>query len=147
MKIFIRCNGTVMGSDTLTDFVDRGLRGPWYTGFRHRGELVNCQIVRVIDTSSRQVEYHGLVDVRPTRIGWQLIQRLDGQRLNGVPVRVRKWFDRNGQGVDRRHLGHMDNTPMQRDRRQTSDRRRMVRMEILDELPEAVLRQPARAGY
>lgn len=145
MKLFIRCHGEAFDRDTLTDFVDRGLRGPWYKGFRARGEVVACRIVRVMDLAGRRVEYHGLVEVRPARIGWYLIQRLQGRPLQGRPVQVRKWFERSAQGMDRRQLGGLAVLPAERERRRVADRRRLVRVQLLDTLPPVITRQPARA--
>jgi len=140
MKIFIRCNGGAFSRDELSGFVRRGLRGPWYTGFRQTGDIVQCQIVRAMDRSGRRIEYHGLVEVRPTRIGWQLINRLNGRSLHGQAVEVRKWFERNGGGSsDRRHARDLIPFPVARNRRQPSERRRLVRVQLLRDLPDAVL--------
>lgn len=145
MKIFLRCHGQAMSRDTLLRFVRKGLRGPWYAGFRELGEIGSCLIVRVMDLSGRQIEYHGLVEVRPARLGWQVMQRLNGRRLMGQQVQARKWFDRTSQGADRRRLEGLQAYPMDQDRRRDTDRRRMVRVQFLKEVPEVVIRQPARA--
>lgn len=145
MKIFVRCQGDPCGRGALTDFVRRALRGPWYTGFRQRGEVVDCRVVRVMDLSGRRVEYHGLVEVRPARIGWYLVQRLDGRQLLGAPAQVRKWFDRDGRCADRRRLAGLSAYPRHLDRRSGHERRRMVRLQLLDDLPNLLTRQPRRA--
>jgi hypothetical protein len=140
MKIFIRGNGGAFSRDDLTAFVRRGLRGPWYTGFRQSGDIVQCQIVRAMDRAGRHIEYHGLVEVRPTRIGWQLMSRLNGQRLHGRAVEVRKWFERNAGGSsDRRQAHDLTPFPAARNRRKPSERRRLVRLQLLHDLPDAVL--------
>lgn len=145
MKIFVRCQGDAFDRGALTDFVRRALRGPWYTGFRLRGQVVDCHIVRVTDLSGRRSEYHGLVEVRPARIGWYLVQCLDGKPLMGKVVRVRKWFDRNGRCPDRRRLAGLSAYPRHLDRRSGGERRRMVRVQLLQDLPELLTRQPLRA--
>lgn len=146
MKIFIRCHGEAFSRGALTDFVSRALRGPWYTGFKRRGRVVDCQIVRVMDLNGRRTEYHGLVEVRPARIGWYLVQRLDGRPLRGRRVRVRKWFDRSSSGgVDRRKVGGLSAFPEERDRRSGEERRRMVRMQLLRDLPSLLARRPQSA--
>lgn len=145
MKIFIHCDGQAIDRGTLTDFVRRGLRGPWYTGFRSQGELVACQILRLMDASGRHVEYHGLVEVRPARVGWELIERLHGRRLQGRAVQLRKWFERAGRGSDRRRLSGLAAFPTARENRQGRERRRLVRVQYLDQLPSLVRLDTARA--
>lgn len=138
MKIFIRGNGGAFGRDELIRFAESGLRGPWYTGFRPRGELLNCHILRVMDASGRRSEYHGLIEVKPSRVGWDLIQRLNGKRLHGRAVQVRKWFERN-RSRDRRTEADYGVFPRERERRAQHERRRLVRVQYLNDLPHALL--------
>ncbi len=144
MKIFIRSAGEAFDRASLERFARAGLRGPWYMAFRARGDLVACRIVRVMDQSGRRVDYHGLLDVKPTSAGWDLIKRLDGKRLDGRPVRVRKWFDRAGSNGDRRRNRTMEALRPPLERRRLGDRRRMVRVQFLDDLPEVLVHQSAR---
>lgn len=139
MKIFIRGNGVAFSREELLGFVERGLRGPWYTAFRQLGDVASCQIMRVMDVSGRRVEYHGLVDIKPTRVGWRVIERLQGARLRGEPVQVRKWFERSGGGSgDRRRSRDILPYPRHSDRRAQLERRRMVRVQLLNDVPAAV---------
>lgn len=146
MKLFIRCQRNAVDRAALMKFVRRALRGPWYTGFRRRGEVVDCRIVRVMDRPGRHVEYHGLVDVRPARIGWQLVQSLNGQALRGGTVQVRKWFDRSGRGTDRRKLTGLSAMSRDMDRRGGGERRRLVRLQLLDDVPNLLAHQPQHRG-
>lgn len=145
MKIFVRCQGDACDRAALMEFVRRALRGPWYTGFRRRGEMVDCRIVRVMDLAGRRAEYHGLIEVRPTRVAWCLVQHLDGQPLQGRVVQVRKWFERNSRCTDRRQLAGLSAYPRHLDRRSGRERRRLVRLQLLDDLPRVLTRQPLRA--
>lgn len=138
MKIFIRGNGGAFSREELVRFAESGLRGPWYTGFRQKGELLNCQIVRVMDQAGRHSEYHGLIEVKPSRVGWELIQRLNGKKLHGRSVQVRKWFDRS-KSQDRRSQAELHTFPSDSERRQRTERRRLVRVQYLSDLPPALL--------
>jgi hypothetical protein len=137
MKIFIRGHGGAFGRQELVDFVESGLRGPWYTGFRSQGEVASCQILRIMDVSGRRCEYHGLIHVKPSKVGWALIQKLNGKRMRGKAVQVRKWFERS-KSHDRRSLGGLHTYPLDRERRGAQERRRMVRVQLLKDLPSAL---------
>lgn len=144
MKIFIRSAGEAFDRASLERFARAGLRGPWYTAFRPRGDLVKCNILRVMDQSGRRVDYHGLLEIKPTSVGWDLIKRLDGKMLDGRPVKVRKWFERVDTSNDRRRNRPMENVRSQPERRAQGDRRRMVRLQLLEDLPQVLVHQSAR---
>lgn len=138
MKVFIRGSSRAFTRSELLGFVESGLRGPWYRGFRSRGRVAACHILRIMDVSGRRSEYHGLVEVTPGRAAWALIQKLDGGRLRGDTVQVRRWFERDARD-DRRGIGGLRGYPQDDERRAAAERRRLVRVQYLDELP-AVLR-------
>jgi hypothetical protein len=137
MKIFIRGNGSSFTRKQLLAFVAKGLRGPWYSAFRAQGEVVRCHILRAMDARGRHVEYYGLVEVAPSRIGWQIISRLNGAAMQDQTMEVRRWFDRRPTR-DRRDVGEMSKFPAARNRRVGEERRRLVRVQKLDDLPQAV---------
>lgn len=137
MKIFIRGNGSSFTRKQLLAFVAKGLRGPWYTGFRPQGEVVRCHILRAMDAKGRQVEYHGLVEVSPSRVGWQVISRLNGSKMQDQLMELRRWFDRR-PSRDRRDVADLGRFPEARNRRAGKERRKLVRVQKLDDLPEAM---------
>lgn len=138
MKIFVRSTGGAFTRRQLIRFAYAGLRGPWYTLYRPEGEVRDCRILRITDASGRRVDFHGLLDVRPTAAAWALIQRLDSKMLAGNPVRVRKWFERVNAGAGRRGLPSARPWPGD-DRRRITDRRRTVRVQLLQDLPHNAL--------
>lgn len=138
MKIFIRREDGVFSRSELLRFVKGGLRGPWYTAFRSRGKVAACRALRIMDVSGRRSEYHWLVEVAPAKAAWLLIQKLNGRRIRGKPVQVRRWFDRSKAG-DRRDVGDFYPSSADRERRAGADRRRLVRVQFLYEPPAAVL--------
>lgn len=138
MRIFIRGDGRTFTRSDLLGLVEGGLRGPWYVGFRSRGRISACHILRIMDVSGRRSEYHGLVDVTPGKAAWGLIQKLEGRRLRGDTVEVRRWFERDERD-NRRSIGGLLQYPEDAERRAATERRRLVRVQFLDELP-AVLR-------
>lgn len=61
----------------------------------------NCSILRIVDPARDSVEYHGLVEVQPARIAMQAIEALNGQRLGGTPIEVRRYRQRSPWGERR----------------------------------------------
>jgi len=129
MKIFIRDIPPTTERKALSTFINKAMRGPWYKGFAATGNLDECEIIRVKDLEKGTVEYHGIVDVTPSKIAWELISRLNGALFMGRAVQVRKWFNRTGSS-DRR-LPLAAGAQHGYERRKYRDRRRDVEVSNL----------------
>lgn len=124
MKIFIRDISPRTERGALYSFVNKAMRGPWYKGFASTGEIDSCEIIRIKDMETGAIEYHGVVEISPGKIGWEVISLLNGTSFMGRTVQVRKWFDRTGD-VDRR-VPLATSAQRGYERRKRKDRRREI---------------------
>lgn len=90
---------------------------PFARGFT----LVKCEILRLEDRRKKTIEYHGLIEIEPERVGRSLIARLNGGVLLGSRVEVRPFIKRSVYKDRRRLHADLELLPVERRRR---DRRR-----------------------
>ena len=81
-------------------------------------KLVKCEVVQIVDRAQNTVEYHSLISVKA---GHMLMERLNGAKFFGRPVRVKPYFKRSPYKDRRRQ--HADLDALVQERRQR-DRRR-----------------------
>jgi len=116
-----------LGKDTspekLCEFVAFRMKNVWpLPGFRRRGRLEKCEILRIKDQESNRVQYQGLAYVDDDMAGAALIRQLNGCHLEGVNLRPRVYHSRSAVKERRVNLSDSDNLAIVNRRR--TDRRR-----------------------
>ena len=107
----------------LNKFVTKGMNGKWFfLPSRNNGNIKKCGILRITNPKTKSVECHGLVLVEPIKTALSAIEQLNGTRLNGTAVDVRRYVHRTTER-DRRDPFNSPNATQNGDRRR-SDRRR-----------------------
>lgn len=128
MKIFVGGLWSRVKRRELKDLVSRQLRGPWYRLHMPRGRLAACELLEMTDLADDSTEYCAVIDIEPARLGWEVMQQLDGLHTKGAKLRAHKWFPRKGV-VDRRDASGAHQAEVARDRRDRADRRRRLQIE------------------
>lgn len=94
MKILIPHIPSGIKRQELLAVVQSAVKPKWFMPLKRGGTVAKCSLIRILDMDSGGVEIHGLVDVYPERTAEKLIRKLDGRKLNGYQLSVRKWVDR-----------------------------------------------------
>jgi hypothetical protein len=128
MKIFVGGLWSHPKRRELEELVSERLRGPWYRLHMPRGEVASCQVLEMTDLKDDSTEYCALIEIQPPRLGWEVLQHLDGLRTHGVKLRAHKWFPRKGVPDRRDHSG-IFTAEVARDRRAGFDRRRRLQVD------------------
>lgn len=132
MKIFIGGLWPHATRHELQKLVNKSLRRPWYMFNAARGTMVNCSLMQMTDKKSGSIEYNGVIEVDPTRLGWELVQALDGAVVQGYALRAHKWFPRKGLPERRvSFLGGEEAADAGSERRSVKDRRRRMSVHML----------------
>ncbi|HEB95735.1 MAG TPA: RNA-binding protein [Sedimenticola thiotaurini] len=103
MLVFIREIPESVTRQDLRHFVGEAFRSPWNRLFGRKGEIRELDILKITDEETQTVEYHGLVDIEPSKSAMLAIRRLNKSRLLGRSVDVRRYWirstyrDRRGQ--------------------------------------------------
>ena len=88
----------------LSNFVSKGLKSTWmFIPLPSRAEVKRCEILQIYNPETKTTEYHGLVQIDPSKAALQVIERMNGQKFQGKPIEVRKYFRRSSQ-QDRRRI-------------------------------------------
>ncbi|WP_428604734.1 RNA recognition motif domain-containing protein [Sedimenticola sp.] len=104
MEIFVRRLPNSTTRLDLMQFISAALKPKWYLlQFSPIGTLGHCDICRIDDPKTKQVEYHGIVQVEPPSAALSLINRLNGELFKTKKVEVRKFFRRSSKR-DRRRI-------------------------------------------
>ncbi len=85
----------------LKTFVHDELREAKVSGLPLFSLCTNCTILCITDRATGTVAYHGLVEVKPARIGLRAIQVLNGRELHGTPIEVHRYRHRSAWGEHR----------------------------------------------
>lgn len=125
MKILVRDIPAITKRKDLLNFVTKAMKGPWYKGFASRGDVTYCEILRIKDLEDGHANYHGILDIVPSKLAWEVIGMLNGSEFMGKAVLVRKWHDRTGSGDRRMPLAVGAQHGYER-RKSDTDRRRNV---------------------
>ncbi len=94
MKILIPHIPSEIKRQELLSVVQRAVKPRWFMPLKKGGTVAKCSLIRILDVDSGGVEIHGLVDVYPERTAEKVIRSLDGKKLHGYRLSVRKWADR-----------------------------------------------------
>lgn len=141
MKIFVGGLWPQVSQKEMRKLVQDALKGPWYRLGAARGQMVGCELMKMTDKRDGQVEHNGVIEVSPTRLGWELLESLNGAIINGRPLRVHKWFPRDGMR-DRRGILSDRTLSSGLERRECPDRRGHLRIDI-----PSVVRVQAVPGF
>ncbi|MET0106086.1 MAG: hypothetical protein ABW072_13230 [Sedimenticola sp.] len=104
MLLFVRKIPMAVTRDDLERFVSTGLGSLMARLSGHRGRINELQVLRFTNLNTRSVQFHGLVDIEPESSASDAIGKLDGARLNGVPVTVRAFMERSPSNDRRKGL-------------------------------------------
>ncbi len=68
------------------------IKSSWRTRWAHRDPIRSCNIVRITDRDSGDVEYHGLVELQPAKLALSAIRELSGAEIGGNRIEIRRYF-------------------------------------------------------
>lgn len=131
MEIFIRRLPNSTTRLDLMQFISAALKPKWYLlQFSPIGTLGHCDIWRIDDPGTQQVEYHGVAHIEPPSAALQLIKKLNGEQFKTKKVEVRKFFHRSAKRDRRRTSSEQPHNQFGEQRKQ--DRRRSgIRIDYL----------------
>lgn len=141
MKIFVGGLGPQVSQKAMRKLVQGALKGPWYRFGAPRGQMTECELMTMTDKRDGQVEHSSVIEISPTRLGWELLESLNGAIINGRPLRAHKWFPRDGMR-DRRDILSGRTLSSGLERRERPDRRGHLRIDI-----PSVVRVQAVPGF
>lgn len=107
--------------DDLYSFVASAVGPRWYAPFRADGRIGDCELLNIWTRKGKWLETHCVVDIEPAAVAERAILRLNGRKLRGEVVEVRRWYERSDEN-DRR--GTRKAADFQGDEQRRSDRRR-----------------------
>lgn len=132
VKIFVPGLTSNINQPALCKLANSLLKRPWYRFSANRVEITDCSIFRMTDLDTQQVEIAAILDVSITRQAWELLEKLNGYRLDGRTLHAHKWFPRT-QPAERRaqynELLGMEPMPVPNDRRHQGERRRNLKID------------------
>jgi len=80
----------------LGKFVGKGLKPSWMLfPLQSSSILKRCEILQIFNPEKKTTEYHGLVQIDSGKASTQLIKRLNGRKLLGTLIEVRKYIRRS----------------------------------------------------
>ncbi|WP_428624364.1 hypothetical protein [Sedimenticola sp.] len=104
MKIFIPHVPAAAKRQELLSLVQDAVQPKWFLPFSKGGTVAKCNLIRILDMDTGNVEYHGLVEVYPEQTAEKAIRSLAGKQLNGYRLSARKWVDRTLMVAGRKNL-------------------------------------------
>ena len=116
----------------LGKFVNKGLKPSWmFFPFPSQAKVKRCEVLQILNPKTKTIEHHGLVQIDPSKAALHVIKRLNGRKLQGKPIVVRKYF---------RRLAHRDRRHILSEREEHQELRRQDRRR--DQLRSRVLNAP-----
>ncbi|MEO5344190.1 MAG: RNA-binding protein [Gammaproteobacteria bacterium SHHR-1] len=100
----------------LERFVRSGLGLP--LAFWNKAKLRHCDILNILDRDTGGREAHGLAYFISDEAADQAVKALNGKKINGKPVEVRRFFYRR-PGDQRKSLGNLKGKALVKDARRT----------------------------
>jgi len=129
MWIFIRQIPKGTTHEELGKFVSKGLRPFWiFFPLPSHAKVKRYEILKIFDPEAKTTEYHGLVQVYPSKAALQVTERLNGLKLQGKLIEVRKYFHRSPYRDRRRILSEREE---QNEHRRQDRRRDRLRSRVL----------------
>lgn len=102
----------------------------WLLPLFRKGQITNCEILRIHDPDAAGQECHGLIYLQNEATGKALIRQFGKTMLNGEPVQARQFFERTS-GHDHRVDLHRDHPLAIIDRRKGDRRRPHLLVEVV----------------
>ena len=104
MWLLLRQIPKVATCKELEKFVGKGLQPSWMLfPLPSHSTLKRCEILQIFNPETETAEYHGLVQIDPGKAA-ALLKRLNGSKLRGTPIEVRKYIRRSSYRDRRRIL-------------------------------------------
>jgi len=125
MLLFLRDIPADTTPEDVKNFIARAIDARWYLPLRETGHVREARVLHMQDPKSTRVRHHALAEVLPDRVGALAILKLNGGKLAGTLVEVRRWYRRSPDG-ERRRAGRPHALRPERRRR---DRRRQIRID------------------
>ena len=138
MVIFIRKIPETASQKDLGEFIAAGLRRTGFLRLFRKRQTQDCDILRIKDLDKDLVEYHGLAYIKDKRLAASLVKNLNGSKLKGKRVEVRRYYQRSPDRERRTRLSSPENLAIV-DRRQGERRRDHLMIETLSGTRPAVL--------
>ena len=129
MKIFIRNVPGSTSQHTLRRFAEQLISQRWYTPFAVKGRVVSCVVHKITDLDSGEIQYHGLLEIRPYKAAQLVIEKLNGAKFNGHRIEARQWHIRSYL-ADRRDWFRENSSNASSERRIAERRRPNLMIEI-----------------
>ena len=82
----------------LKQFVRQGLVEAGYRGFGLLLAISRCSIFRLTDPVTGKSECHALVQIKPASVALKAIPALNGKKLKGAKMAVRRYYQRGSIG-------------------------------------------------
>jgi hypothetical protein len=95
------------------------------SGLRYK--ICKAEIIRNVDELTMEIEFHGLVTIKPPAIADQIIERLNSKDFKGNSVVVRRYYERNNPS-DRLNQGN--DSVLQLGGKRIRDRRTQVSVDF-----------------
>lgn len=110
-------------------FVSKGSKPSWmFFPFSSHAKVKRCEILQILNPKTKTIEHHGLVQIDPGKAALKVIERMNGQKLQGKPIVVRKYFRRSPQRDRRRIFSEREE---QQELRRQDRRRDRLRSRVL----------------
>ncbi len=128
MLVFIRMIPKSVNCNELRHFVSKGVNSFWTRYAGKQGSVDSVSINKVTNQEMQSVEYHGIVNIEPATSAQAAIKKLNRTTLKGVPVEVRKFYQRSPMRDRRKGQSDID-ADMFKDLRKGDRRRKQLFME------------------
>ena len=128
MLVFVRIIPKSVTCDELRHFVRKGVDSFWTRFSGKQGSVDSVSIKKFTNQETQSVEYHGVVNIEPAMSAQAAIRRLNRTTLKGVPVEVRKFYQRSPLRDRRKSQSDMD-AELFKDLRKVDRRRNQLDIE------------------
>ena len=95
MRLFVPNLPESVTESELRRLVRRLVRSPWLRLWGRSGSITTLEIVRLTNPEPRAVEFHGIIEIEPEPPALRAIRKLDGSRIKGKAIEVRKYYRRS----------------------------------------------------
>lgn len=96
MWVFLRQIPKGCTRKELGKFISKGLKPSWmFFPFPSYAKAKRCEILQIFNPETKTTEYHGLVQIDPSKAALPVIERLNGRKLKGRSIEVHKYFRRS----------------------------------------------------
>ena len=111
------------------------IKSRWQARWSGQGLIRSCDIVRITDRDTGNVEYHGLVELQPAKLALRAIRELSGTEIGGHPIEIRRYYHRSPLRDQLRYAPEGESVERVRDER----RRPNLTIELVERQDAALL--------